>query len=324
MPVIDFKIVFLAETFLLLILLYFKRDALKKRIITLFGNAKMPPFCLWGFRLLLGGLLLEKLSELYYGTPLLIRPTSFLRIDAIFQVLFHSEYRFFILIVIPLIFVVFFVLELKPRLTSTIILLYSIIGGTIYATVSGSLGKMQHKFHMTALMLLGFAFYYWFYYKSNDKRKNEWMILPILLFFIATIYGSSFFSKMAHIQEVPKWFSGEAVQSALITGHYQRVLTLGHEIGALSPIPQLAIDNRPIAALLGIGVLLTEFSSLLLLMVSNRLRLLILILFVFFNVGVGVFILPNYFSRNIIVLIYFAVWAAYNAFPNLRNLFSKK
>ena len=309
MLLIDFKIVYLIQVCVLLILLYFGRDFLKKRIITLFSNAKIPPFYFFGFRLLLGILLLDRLYNAYLRDALLIRPTSFLRIDAIFELFFHSSLGFLLLIVIPLIFIILFIFEWKPRLTSIIVFLYSVIGGTIYATVGGSLGQMQHKFHMTALLLLGFAFYYCFYHKNKAKKSNQWMILPILLFFIGTIYGSSFISKMSYLSEVPKWFTGEAVQSAIVKGHYQRVLTYEQEIGVLSPIPQLAISYKPLASFLGIGVLLSEFSSMLLLIVSSRLRFIILVLLVLFNVGSGVLILGDFFSGNIIVLLYLILWA---------------
>jgi len=324
MLLIDFKIVFLGETFLLLVLLYLGRNFLKKKIVTLFSNTKIPPFYLQGFRFLLGLLLLEGLYNNYYRDPLLIRQTSFFRIDWIFELFFHSDYRLIILIIIPLIFVILFVLEWRPRLTSTIVFIYSVIVGAMDATISGSLGKMQHSFHMTALLLLGFAFYYWFYYKRNGKRSNEWIIMPILLFFIATIYGSSFMSKMSYLSEVPKWFTGEAVQSAIVKGHYQRVLTSTYdeEIGYLSPIPQFVSNHKPIAAFFGIGVLLTEFSSILLLIVNGRLRLFILVSLALFNVGAAMLILAHFhFSQNIIVLLYIIIWAAYNAFPkNKRSL----
>ena len=318
MQLIDFKIVYLAEVCILLILLYFGRGFLKKRITTLFSNAKIPPFYIFGFRLLLGLLLLERLYNAYLGNVLFIRQTSFLRIDAIFEVFFNSDYRLLILIIIPLIFVGLFIFEWKPRLTSVVVFLYSVIGGTIDATISGSLGKMQHSFHMTSLMLLGFAFYYWFYYKHNGKRSNEWIILPILLFFVATIYGSSFMSKMSYFAEVPKWFTGEAVQSAIIKGHYQRVLTSTYdeETGYLSPIPQFVSNHKPTAAFFGIGVLLIEFSSILLLIVNGRLRLFILISLALFNVGAAVLILAHFnFNRNILVLMYIIIWAIYNTFP---------
>jgi len=319
MFLVDFKIVFLAETLLLLIILYFGRHFLKKRILELFSRTKIPPFYLQGFRFLLGLLLMERLyGSYYYESTLFIRPTSFFRIDTIFDLFFYSDYRFIILIVIPLIFVALFVFEWKPRLTSTVVFLYSVIGGTIGATLS--LGKIPHVFHMTALMLLGFLFYYWFYYSSWHKvnRSSEWMIVPILLFFIGTIYGSSFMSKMSYVSEAPKWFTGQAVQSAIVEGHYQRLLTVNQDrdIGILSPIPQFVLNHKPLAYLLGIGTLLIEFSSLLLLVVSSRLRLLILISLMIFNVGTAILILAHFhFVRNILVLVYIIIWASYNAFP---------
>lgn len=318
MQLIDFKIAYLIQICILLSLLYLGRDFLKKRIVTLFSNTKISALYLFGFRLLLGLLLFERLYIAYFGNVLLIRPTSFFRIDTIFELFFNSDYRFLIIVVIPLIFIALFIFEWKPRLTSAVVFLYSVIGGTIDATISGSLGKMQHSFHMTSLMLLGFAFYYWFYYKRSYKRSNEWMIMPILLFFIAALYGSSFMSKMSYFSEVPKWFTGEAVQSAIVKGHYKRVLTstFGEELGTLSPIPQFVANHKPIAAFLGIGVLLTEFASILLLIAASRLRLFILISLVLFNVGAAVLILAHFnFNRNILVLLYIIIWAAYNTFP---------
>jgi len=323
MPIIDFRIVYLVQVFALLVLLYFGRHVLKKRIFSLFCNAKIPRLYLFGFRLLLGISLLGRLYVTYFGSNLLIIPTSFFRVDKIFELFFKTDYKFLILIIIPLIFVVLFSFKWKPRLTSTIAFLYSVIADTLHATVSG---KISHEFHMTALLLFGFMCYYWFYYKpahvlAKDKRKekrlNEWMIFPILLFFIGTIYGSSFISKTSHLAEVPKWFTGEAMQSAIIKGHFQRVLTFGHDkdIGALSPIPQFVVKHKPLAAFLGIGALLLEFSSLLLLVVSSRLRLIILIGLVFFNVGSGLLVLVDYFTWNIIALMYLTLLAVYNMFP---------
>jgi hypothetical protein len=128
-------------------------------------------------------------------------------------------------------------------------------------------------------------------------------------------------SKMSYLSEVPKWFTGEAVQSAIVKGHYQRVLTYGYEADALRPAPQVIIENKPIASFLGMGVLLSEFSAWLLLIVGSRLRLIILIGLVSFNLGSGLFILAEYFSRNIVVLLYIVIWAVYNAFPkNKRSL----
>src|SRR3989344_7245276 len=115
MPVVDPKIVFLAETFLLLTILFFGRNFLKKRIVELFSHEKIQPFYIWGFRFLLGILLLEKLFVFYNEPTLLPRPVLFYRFDTIFELFFHSDYRFIILIIIPLIVVTLFVFKWKPR-----------------------------------------------------------------------------------------------------------------------------------------------------------------------------------------------------------------
>jgi len=107
------------------------------------------------------------------------------------------------------------------------------------------------------------------------------------------------------------------VQSAIVKGHYQRVLKVGQdkEIGELNSIPEFVVKHKPLAAFLGIGVLLTEFSSILLLLVNGRLRLFILTSLALFNVGAAVLILAHFnFNRNILVLLYIIIWAAYNVF----------
>jgi len=316
MPVVDFKIVFLAETFLLLTILFFGRNLFKKRIVELFSHEKTHPFYLKGFRLLLGILLLEKLFVFYIEPTLLPRPVLFYRTDTIFELFFHSDYRFIILIIIPLIFVTLFVFEWKPRLASTIVFLYSVIVGSAQVTMFDT---MPHDFHLTTLLLLGFALYYWFWYKPDrawpqekNKVSNEWILLPISLFFITTIYGASFFSKMSHLSEVPKWFSGESIQSVIIKGHFKRAATFGYEMNEIEPVPKFIVNNKAIASFLGIGAILSLFSSFLLLIVSSRLRLVILISFLLFNVFAAILFLLYPFTGDIITLVYIIIWATYS------------
>src|SRR3989344_6318847 len=118
MPVVDFKIVFLVETFLLLIAIFLGRNFLKKRIVELFSHEKIHPLYIQGLRLLLGILLIEKLIAFYIEPTLLPRTVMFFRIDAILELFFHSDLRLIILIIIPLIFTALFVFNWKPRLTS--------------------------------------------------------------------------------------------------------------------------------------------------------------------------------------------------------------
>ena len=328
MSIVDPKIVFLAETFLLLTILFFGRNLLKKRIVGLFSHEKIPPFYIWGFRLLLGIFLLEKLFVFYNEPTLLSRPVLFYRFDTIFELFFHSDYRFIILIITPLIFVTLFVFERKPRLASTFVFLYSVIVGSAQVTMFDT---MPHDFHLTTLLLLGFALYYWFWYKPDrawpqekNKVSNEWILLPISLFFITTIYGASFFSKMSHLSEMPKWFSGEAIQSVIIRGHFKRAAAFGYEMNEIEPVPKFIVENKAIASFLGIGALLSLFSSFFLLIVSSRLRLIILISFLLFNILAAVLFLLYPFTGDIITLVYIIIWAAYSVFAGYSSREQKK
>lgn len=262
-----------------------------------------------------------RIFEAAYGGVLYVKPASVFRIDPIYNLFFLSDYKFFLLIVVPIIFITLFVLEWKPRLTSAIVFIYSVIGGSLFHTIHGSLGQMQHKFHMIALLLLGFAIYYWLFHKNKSKKSNEWMIFPILLFFVATVYGTSFMSKMANLSEVPKWFTGEAMQSAIVKGHFQRVLAYSDdEIGALRTFSQMVAVNKPIAAFLGIGGLLIEFASFFLLIVSPKLRFVILVGLAVFHLIGGLLILPSFFGETFSAHAYIVIWAAYNAFPKKINV----
>src|SRR3989344_452752 len=117
-------VIFLAETIFLLSVLYIGRNFLRRRIVELFSDTKTPPLFLFGFRFLLGALLLEELySSYFYGNTAFIKPSSFFMIDPIFQLFFHSDYTFLILVAIPLVFVAIFIFEWKPRLTSAVVFL---------------------------------------------------------------------------------------------------------------------------------------------------------------------------------------------------------
>lgn len=313
---------YLFFTSLLFICLFLGRHSFAKRVTSLF-HKKTPTVFFLGLRVILGLLLFQKLVKAYVGNISHAQPTSFLRIDLLFDFFFYSELRVVILLLIPLVFITLLACEIKPRFTSLVLFIYSVIAGTMMVTLSGSLGVRVHTFHMISLLLLGLAFYYWFYYKRDVKKSYEWIVIPICLFFISTIYTSSAFSKFNEINEVTKWFTGEAIQSAFIKGHYQRAVEEGFQIGMFEPLQAFVINHKAFAALLGAGALLTEFSSLFLLIASPPLRLLILVLLIVLNVFSGFLFLPVYFTSNIFLLIYLSLWATYDLFQKRKRHIDK-
>jgi hypothetical protein len=207
--------------------------------------------------------------------------TEFSSFESLFKIIYHA-------------LVFLFVLEIKPKITVTILFIM---------TVFGEIFRLPpQSVYIIGLSLFAFLIHYLFFWKKNIQETKK-LIFPITYLFVGSIYFNGFLSKLPHILN---WISGEGLQGAILAKHivYVAISPSDSLIFTASNLAEkIILESSLFASALSLTVIFIQFSSLFLVLLPRLWRTLLLVAFIMFHVGVDK-IMGISFSQNVILLAY--------------------